>query len=237
MYTLFSGKKRFVARKKDDFFIVDYLAVLRNLKEGRMKIGLEEYIVVRSNLYDYMLTIERKAQTIGIKDASYIIAKCGIKNGSVVVEGGAGSGSLTTALLYFTHPNGHVYTYEIRRDFAEIAERNVSRLPFKNWTLKIGDVTKDVSERNVDAFIVDIPEPWNAVDMAIKALKTGGSFCSFVPTYNQMEKVYKKLKNSGFIDLEAVEIIMRRMHVGELGTRPENIEVGHTGFLVFGRKS
>ncbi len=237
MYTLFHGKKRLVAHREGDFFIIDDLAVLKSLKEGKIKIGLEEYTVMPSNLYDYMETIGRKAQTIGIKDAAYIVARCGIRNGSTVVEGGAGSGSLTTALLYFTHPDGHVYTYELRRDFAEIAKRNVTRLPFNNWTMKIGDVTADVSERNVDAFIVDIPEPWNAVDMAIKALKRGGCFCSFIPTYNQMEKVYRELNNSGFIDLEAVEIIMRKMHVGKLGTRPENIEVGHTGFLIFGRKS
>ena len=237
MYTLIHGKKRFLAYKKGNMFIVGDFAVLKNIKEGKMKIGLHEYTVVRSNLYDYMTTIRRKAQIIGMKDASYIIARCGIKNGFRVVEGGAGSGSLTTALLYFTHPDGHVYTYELRRDFAEMAKKNVERLPYTNWTLKMGDVTRDVTERNVDAFIVDIPEPWNTVKMAKKALRSGGCFCSYVPTYNQMEKVYHTLEDSGFIDMEASEIIKRDMHIGKLGTRPENIEVGHTGFLIFGRKT
>ena len=237
MYTLIQGKKRYLAYKKDDFFVIDDFAVLKNIREGKVKIGLHEYTVIESNLYDYMATIRRRAQIIGIKDASYIIARCGIRNGFQVVEGGAGSGSLTTALLYFTHPDGHVYTYELRRDFAEIAKKNVERLPYRNWTLKIGDITKDVTERDTDAFIVDISEPWNAVDMANRSLRNGGCFCSYVPTYNQLEKVYRKLEESGFVDLEATEIIKRDIHVGKLGTRPENLEVGHTGFLIFGRKT
>ncbi len=237
MYTLIQGKRRYVAYKKGNLFVVDDFAVLKNMKEGKMKIGLHSYTVIRSSLYDYMATIRRKAQIIGIKDVSYIITRCGIRSGSHVVEGGTGSGSLTTALLYFTHPNGYVYTYELREDFAEIARKNVERLPFGNWTLKIGDVTKDVAERNLDAFIVDIPESWKAIDIAKKSLRNGGCFCSYVPTYNQMEKVYRSLNKAGFIDLEATEIIKRDMHIGKLGTRPENIEVGHTGFLIFGRKN
>ena len=236
MYTLLRNKKRYIAYERDGLFVVDDMAVLKNIKEGKMKIGLEDFTVIKSDLYDYMVTIRRKAQIISIKDAAYIVARCGIRSGFRVIEGGAGSGSLTTALLYFTHPDGHVYTYELRKDFAEIAMENVRRLPFDNWTLKIGDVTKDVAERDVDAFIVDIPEPWEAVDTARKTLRNGGCFCSYVPTYNQMEKVYHSLEKEGFIDLEATEIIKRNMHIGERGTRPENIEIGHTGFLIFGRK-
>ncbi len=236
MFTLFNNRKRYIAWKKGDKYVVGDFAVLRNLHEGKIKIGLKEYISMKSNLYDYLSTIRRNAQIIDIKDSSYIIARCGIRAGSVVVEGGMGSGALTTALLYFTYPSGRVFTYERRKDFAEFAKNNVERIEHEHWTLKHGDVTKDVEEREVDAFVVDIPEPWNAVDMAKKALKRGGCFSSYVPTFNQMEKVYKKMEEEGFMDMEACEIIKRGMHVGELGTRPDNIEVGHTGFMIFGRK-
>ncbi len=236
MFALFDGKKRYVAWKKGEKYIVGDFAVLSEMKEGRVKLGLREYVSVKSNLYDYLFTIRRNAQIIDIKDSSYLIARCGIRAGSVVVEGGVGSGALTTALLYFTYPSGRVYTYEKRRDFAEFAKKNVERIEYSHWTLKMGDVTTDVEERDVDAFVVDIPEPWEAVEMAKKALRNGGCFSSYVPTYNQMEKVYKKMQENGFGDMEACEIIKRNMHVGELGTRPENIEVAHTGFLIFGRK-
>ena len=238
MYTLLDRKnRRYLAYQNGEMHKIGNFAVVQKLHEGKIKIGLSEYYVLRSNLYDYMSTIKRKAQVIGIKDAAYIIAKCGIHAGSVIVEGGAGSGSLTTALLYFVYPDGKVYTYEMREDFAKVAKENILRTPYaKNWILKIGNVCKDVEERNIDAFIVDIPEPWDAVETAKKVLKISGCFASYVPTYNQMEKVYRKLENSNFVDLEACEIIKRNMVIGPKGTRPDNVEVPHTGFLIFGRK-
>ncbi len=236
MYTLFGGGKKYVAWKRGNSYQVGDFAIVKNISEGRIRLGTKEYIVVRSNVTDYMDTLSRKAQIIGAKDASYIIFRCGIRDRSRVVEGGVGSGALTTALLYFTYPHGHVYTYELRRDFAEFARKNVERMEHEHWTLKIGDVTRDVEEREVDAFVVDIPEPWEAVAMAKEALRVGGCLSAYVPTYNQMEKVYRELESTGFGDMEACEVIRRGMHIGERGTRPENIEVAHTGFLVFGRK-
>ncbi len=237
MYTLFNKKSRMIARKINEKYIVENFAVLSKLNSGTQKIGLQEYMVVPSNLSDYLHTIKRKAQIIGIKDIGYIIVRCGIRAGSRVVEGGVGSGSLTTALLYYTYPNGHVYTYEIRSDHAEFAKRNIERIEHNHWTLKIGDITRDVTERDVDAFLVDIPEPWNAISSAEHSLKVGGCFMAYVPTYNQMEKIYKIMKTKGFIDMEATSLLKIDMHIGDLGTRPENIEVPHTGFLVFGRKA
>ncbi len=236
MFILTDGKRKFAAVKEGRVYRIGDFAVVKKLEEGKITLGVHEFQVMRASLYDYMSTIKRKAQIITIKDAAYIVARCGIHAGNVVVEGGAGSGSLTTALLYFTYPGGKVYTYELREDFAEIARENVMRGEFsKNWVLKIGDVRKDVDERNVDAFILDIPDPWNAVEMAKKALKSSGCFAAYVPTYNQVEKLYRILKDD-FLDLEACEIIKRDLVVGELGTRPANVEVAHTGFMVFARK-
>ena len=236
MFVLMDGKRRYLAEKVGEMYKVGDFAVVRGLREGELQLGLKRYHVLRANLYDYMSTLKRKAQIINIKDAAYIIARCGIRSGYRVVEGGAGSGSLTTALLYFTSPNGKVYTYELRKDFAEFAKKNVGRCQFsENWVLKIGDVRKDVEERDVDAFIVDIPDPWNAVEMAYEALKTSGCFAAYIPTYNQLERVHREMKKY-FVYMEACEIIKRNIVVGEVGTRPDNVEVAHTGFMVFGRK-
>jgi len=236
MFTLIGGKKRYLARKDEMYEIGDF-AVLKNLGEGKIKIGTREFFVLRSNLYDYMETIKRKAQIITLKDAAYIIARCGIRSGFRVVEGGAGSGAMSIALLYYVYPDGRVYTYELREDFAEMAKKNIEKVDLsKNWRLKIGDIRRDVEERNVDAFILDIPDPWNAVEMAKKTLKNSGCLAAYIPTFNQMERMYKEMRNQGFMDLEACEIIKRNMVIGELGTRPDNVEVAHTGYMVFGRK-
>ncbi len=238
MLTVLDGRKRFLAKREEDgmYHIGDF-GLLKELKEGRMKIGVRDVYVLRSNLYDYISTIKRKAQIISLKDSAYIIARCGIRSGWRVVEGGAGSGAMSIALLYFVHPNGKVYTYEMREDFAKIARKNVENAGLQNnWVLKIGDIRKDVEERDVDAFILDIPEPWDALDMAKTALKKSGCLMAYVPTYNQLERVYRNMKDVGFVDMDAKEIIMRSIVVGDMGTRPDNIEVAHTGFMVFGRK-
>ena len=46
---------------------------------------------------------------------------------------------------------------------------------------KIKDITKGITEKNLDTVILDIPGPWEAVEHAWKALKVGGYFCSFSP--------------------------------------------------------
>ncbi|NPA75928.1 MAG: tRNA (adenine-N1)-methyltransferase [Euryarchaeota archaeon] len=236
MYTLIGNKKKYIAFRDGEMFRVGDFAVLKSLKPGKIKLGLQEYYVVKSTLHDYMSTIARKPQIISMKDAAYIIARCSVRNGTKVIEAGVGSGSLTTALLYFTYPDGRVITYETRKDHAEFAKENIKRMPHEHWTLKIGDVRTDVSEKDMDAFILDIPEPWEAVEMASKVLAPGGCFAAYVPTYNQMEKTHRTLKDYGFGDMEACEIIKRDMYVGPMGTRPENVEVAHTGFMVFARK-
>ncbi len=236
MLIAFDGKRRYLVRKDGMYHVGDF-AVVKELKEGKMKLGTREFFIMRGNLNDYVETIRRKAQIIALKDASYIIARCGIRSGWRVVEAGAGSGAMSIALLYYVHPDGRVYTYEMREDFARIARENVERTGLgENWVLKMGDVRQDVSERDVDAFVLDIPDPWNAVKMAREALRISGCLVAYVPTYNQLEKVYKEMQGEGFVDLEACEVIKRDMVVGSMGTRPDNLKVAHTGFLVFGRK-
>jgi len=46
----------------------------------------------------------------------------------------------------------------------------------------------------------------------------------------------KKLRKEGFGDVRAIELIEREMLVKELGSRPDNKMIGHTAYLIFGRK-
>ena len=236
MYTVLIGNRREIVKEGEMYRIGDF-AVLKSLSPGRIQLGSQSAYVLETNLHDYISTIKRRAQIVSLKDAAYIISRCGIRSGMRVVEAGAGSGALSSSLLYFLHPGGELYTYELREDFAKIARENAERVESSTrWELKIGDVKRDVEERDLDAFILDIPEPWEAIEMARKALKISGCLAAYVPTYNQVERTYRELEKSGFVDLEACEIIKRDMVVGPLGTRPDNVEVAHTGFMVFARK-
>jgi len=240
---LLSPTKKFLIRITGDYEILEDYGVVDTSRFLKMKygekilLGDEEFFILPPTIDDFVDCMERKAQIIKPKDAAIIIMRANIRSGSVVIEGGCGSGALTVSLLRTVKPNGRVITYEIRNDFAEIARRNVERMNLQKWwTLKIGDVRKDVEERDVDAFVVDIPDPWNCVEVSKKVLKPGGIFCAYVPTYNQVEKTVKTLRANGFVEVKAYEIIEREIVVGEMGTRPTNEYIGHTGFIIFGRK-
>src|SRR5690606_10090098 len=87
--------------------------------------GGTAYLALRPLLPDYGLSMRRGAQVIYPKDIAQIITFGDIYPGARVVEAGAGSGALTNWLLRSVGPEGHVHSWELREDFAEIARQNV----------------------------------------------------------------------------------------------------------------
>lgn len=202
---------------------------------SRMQLGRKSYFLLYPTLKDMPELYERKAQVILPHIGAQIALHCDISNGDKVVEGGAGSGFLSSVLLRAVEPDGEVITYEIREDFKEVAERNIEKFDLKgNWTAKLGDVTKDVKETEVDAFIIDIPEPWKALKMAEKSLKKGGYFASYVPTTNQLERIVKDMRDNNYIAIKSFETLEREMVVNEGGVRPSYTMLGHTGYVTVG---
>jgi tRNA (adenine57-N1/adenine58-N1)-methyltransferase len=96
-------------------------------------------------------------------------------------------------------------------------------------------VIKGVDEKDLDAAVLDIPEPDQAVEAISRSLKIGARFCAYIPTTNQLERVVIALKRSGYVNIEPLEIIRRPFSVKEGATRPATEILAHTGFLVFAR--
>lgn len=204
---------------------------------GKVELVDENYIILSPSLFDKLETIKRKAQIILPKDSLQIIGLCDIRSGSRVIEGGAGSGALTIVLSHFVAPDGMVFTYDNRDDFLKVTRSNlISTGTEKNVELKSGDVTEGFSESEIDAVILDIPNPWDAVEHARSALKAGGYFAAYVPTTNQVEKVVKKLKEIKFMELRTHETIQREIVSGPGGVRPSFDMLGHTGYITVARK-
>ncbi len=202
----------------------------------RLDLGSRSFTIFKPDIRDLLDGIERGAQIIIPKDASGIVHGLGLSSGSKVVEGGAGSGGLTLFLLNSVSPGGMVHTYDIREDHLGLASTNVIRAGLEEcWDGKIGDVREGVVETEMDAFVVDVPEPEKCIRTALKALRPGGRFCAYVPTTNQMERVVLSLRDEGFISIEPLEIIQRGFSVKEGATRPVNEILSHTGFLIFAR--
>ncbi|MGC9068174.1 MAG: tRNA (adenine-N1)-methyltransferase [Thermoprotei archaeon] len=197
-----------------------------------------KFYVARPMIRDYIEKFARRTQIIYPKDAAYILMIGNIGPGSRVVEAGTGSGALTCMLANVVRPDGHVYSYEIREEFLKEAEKNIEKAGLKNWvTLKLQDITKGIDERDLDAVILDMPDPWLVVSNAKKSLKGAAPLISFLPTTNQIMKLLPYLKNEGFFDIHVVELIEREYQPEPEKLRPRNIIIGHTGYIVYARAS
>jgi tRNA (adenine57-N1/adenine58-N1)-methyltransferase len=203
----------------------------------QIEIGNKQFWILKPFLMDKHKTIKRRAQIILPRDAAHILINCSIETGNTVLEAGIGSGSLSIALINAVAPDGKVISYDKREDFIEHAMKNLKTANLEKYiTTRLKDVTTGIDEKDLDAVILDIPNPWDAVRHAWRALKIGGYLCSYSPLSLQVEKTVKEIRENKFIEIKTFENIQREMVVSEHGTRPSFNMIGHTGYLTFARK-
>lgn len=211
---------------------------LEGKKYGELtEIGNKNFWILKPSLMDKLQALKRNAQIILPRDAAHIIINCSIESGNKIVEAGIGSGSLTIVLATMVSPKGKIFSYDTRKDFIEHSLKNIEMANLSNYvSTKIKDITTGIDEKNLDAVILDIPNPWDAIDYAWKSLKIGGYFCSYSPLISQVENTVKKLKKNNFIEIKTIENIQRELIITDYGTRPSFDMLGHTGYLTFARK-
>ena len=203
----------------------------------QIEIGNKKFWILKPSLQDKLQGMKRRAQIILPRDAAHIIMNCSIEPGHTVMEAGIGSGSLTIALANAVAPNGKVISYDYRKDFIDYAMKNLKNAELeKHVTTKIKDITKGISERELDTIILDIPNPWDAINHTWDALKSGGYLCTYSPLISQVEQTIKEIRKHSFIEVKTFENIQREMVVSDRGTRPSFDMLGHTGYLTFARK-
>ncbi len=196
----------------------------------------ERVEVHRPTIADHMEKIGRVTQIIYPKDAGFMILKSGVKPGDTVIEIGTGSGAFTIALSNFLGAEGRIYSYELRKESIEIAERNIKLLRLNNVVLKHKDAKEGIDESDADAVFLDIPDPWELLPQVYERLKPNGKFVAFVPSCEQISKTVNMAREVGFGLIEVHEILDREYESDERRTRPLPMMVGHTGFIVIGRK-
>ncbi len=195
------------------------------------------FYAIRPLIRDRIFKTDRRTQVLYPKDIGHLLFQMGISAGSRVAEAGTGSGALTCALADTVRPNGRVYSYEINPGFQRTAAGNIKRAGLTEYVeLKLGDVTEGIDEENLDAVVLDLATPWLVVPLAYEALAGSGVFASFSPTIEQVMKTVSALREHPFIDIETVELILRRITVAENRTRPETIMIGHSGYTTTARK-
>jgi tRNA (adenine57-N1/adenine58-N1)-methyltransferase catalytic subunit len=201
--------------------------------------GGTAYLALRPLLADYVLSMPRGAQVIYPKDAAQIVAMGDVFPGARVLEAGAGSGALTCSLLRAVGTGGHVTSYEVRPDFADIARRNVEDFlggPQDNWDLHVGDVA-ECTTTGFDRIILDMLTPWEVLDLVARSLVPGGVFIGYVATTPQLSELVEALRaRGGFTEPRAWESLVRDWHADGLAVRPDHRMIAHTAFLVSARK-
>ncbi len=198
------------------------------------------YLALRPLLVDFVLSMPRGAAVIYPKDAAQIITMGDVHPGATVLEAGAGSGSLTCALLRAVGPSGRVISYELRDDHAEVAVRNVETFFGErpgNWDLRLGDAVGHCADEPVDRVILDMLSPWEVLPAAAGALNPGGVLIGYVATTTQLSRLVEAIRErGGFTEPAAWETFMRSWHAVGLAVRPEHRMIGHTAFLVSARR-
>lgn len=187
---------------------------------------------------DRIRTIRRSTNILYPKDIGLILMKLLVVPGSKVVEFGTGAGAMTTALLEAVSPGGTVYTFDVLEERLTSAKRNVRRSGVKgDVQFGLREVGDPIPVDPVYSVIMDIPEPWEELETVDNVLLKGGRVAAMNPTYNQIEKMASALKAHGYILIECVETIFRRVVAVEGRVRPSRIGIPHTEFMLFGVKS
>ncbi|MFN2490310.1 MAG: tRNA (adenine-N1)-methyltransferase [Actinomycetota bacterium] len=212
--------------------------------EGRVVLtaGGSKLFAFRPTLADYVLKMRRGAQVVYPKDSALILVYADIFPGAVVAEAGTGSGSLTLALARAVGPSGTIISYEIRDDHNARAAANIAEWyeglgdKPENIELRIGDMFEGIPERDLDRIVLDVPEPWRALDAAADSLAPGGIMCCYVPTVPQVVNTVEAMRAAGFSLLQTLEGLVRTWNIEGQSVRPDHRMVGHTGFIVTGRR-
>ncbi len=198
--------------------------------------GAATYRVIRPTLSDYVLKMRRGAQVIYPKDLGPLLLLADVFPGARVLESGVGSGALSMTLL---RAGADIVGYELRDDFAARAQANVRGMlgedAFARYRVELRDCYDGIDETDLDRVVLDLPEPWQVVPHAAKALLPGGIVVAYTPSIIQVSQLREALDEAGFFSAETVEVLQRTWHVEGVAVRPDHRMVAHTGFLTHAR--
>ena len=194
------------------------------------------YTAIRPTLGDFVLKMPRGAQVTYPKDLGPILFLADIFPGARVLESGVGSGALSMTLL---RAGASVVGYELREDFAARAAKNVAAFLGPDvearYRVEQRDCYEGIDETDLDRVVLDLPEPWQVVKHAARALHPGGILLAYTPQITQAAQLRETLAASAFGMAETIEVLHRGWHIEGQSVRPDHRMVAHTGFLTTAR--
>jgi tRNA (adenine57-N1/adenine58-N1)-methyltransferase len=135
-------------------------------------------------------------------------------------------------------PKGWVVSYEVREDFAKIAEENIRMAGLNDIVrVKNKDIYQGIDERELDLITLDLPQPELVLPHAQQALKPGGYLAAFTPCVEHLQRLYREFPKFNFTDIKTIECLVRDIEVCYNCTRPSTRMIAHTGYLTFARRA
>ena len=194
------------------------------------------YTAIRPTLADFIFKMPRGAQVIYPKDLGALLMLADIFPGARVLESGVGSGALSMTML---RAGADIVGYELREDFASRAVKNVTGFlgeeVLDRYRVEQRDCYEGIDETDLDRVVLDLPEPWQVVKHAERALHPGGLIVAYTPQITQAVQLRETLAASAFGMAETMEVLHRAWHIEGQSVRPDHRMVAHTGFLTHAR--
>lgn len=212
--------------------------VLDNAEVGdEVKSHLDHtFKIMKPNINDFIDIMDRRCSILLKKDIGLVLAHTGLGAGSKVVDAGTGAGAIALNFGNVVGSEGHVYTYEIREDFAEVAKKNIDNFGIENVTVKNQNIKDGIGEDNLDLVFLDLPKPFEIFEEVWDSLNVGGWLAVYAPYIDQAKLSYRVANKLGFYDIEIIELLERGLEIRQQGVRPKTRMVGHSGYLLFARK-
>ncbi|GIL57916.1 hypothetical protein Vafri_13134 [Volvox africanus] len=162
--------------------------------------------------------LRHRTQILYLADISMIVMHLDLQPGSVVLESGTGSGSLTHSLVRAVAPRGHVHTFEFHAGRAEDAAGEFKQHGLSKF---VTVMQRNIEEQGfpetlhggADAIFLDLPAPHKVVPSAAACLRPNGRFCAFSPCIEQVQRTAEALSSSGFTDVITYECLLREYDV------------------------
>ena len=212
--------------------------VLENAEVGdEIKSHLDHtFKIVKPNINDFIDLMERRCSILLKKDIGYVLAHTGLGAGSRVVDAGTGAGAIALNFGNVVGPEGRVFTYEIREDFAQVAKKNIENFGIENIEVKNQNIKDGIDEDDIDLVFLDLPKPFEIFEDVLESLNVGGWLAVYAPYIDQAKLSHRIAKKVGFYDIDIIEIFERGLEIRQHGIRPKTRRVGHSGYLLFARK-
>ncbi len=205
---------------------------------GSFEVRDKRYYVLPCDMHDFVMEgLKRNTQIVYPKDSGYILLKLDIFPGKKIAEAGTGSGAMTAIFSRAVGSEGRVYSYEQDIGLINHAVKNLKLdAGDSNVVIHHQSLEQGIHEQDLDAFFLDVREPWKLLGEVYGCLKPGGHLGVLVPTTNQVSRALLAFNNWDFLVTEVAETFLRTYKPVPARLRPMDRMIGHTSYLIFARK-